>query len=133
MATLPVPLEEEEQANFVEWLELRGFKKFTAIPNSTFSGAYTGGVKKKNFSVFAKLHRQGLRKGFPDMFVGIPASMSSNGKTCGLFVEMKRLKGSEIKPEQQEWIDFLCLIDGIDSRICKGCQEAIRFVEEYLK
>jgi hypothetical protein len=30
------PLEEEEQAALVEWLELKKLK-FTAVPNSTFS------------------------------------------------------------------------------------------------
>ena len=36
MAANNTPLEEEEQAALVEWLELKKLK-FTSIPNSTFS------------------------------------------------------------------------------------------------
>ncbi len=51
-----VPLEEEEQANFVEWLDIVGIK-YTASANGVFTGAYFNGQKKKSYAQMAKMYR----------------------------------------------------------------------------
>lgn len=107
--TLPIPSEEIEQANFVQWLEIKGYK-FTAIPNSTYTKSWS--QKRKNM-------RMGLRAGFPDMVV------IAKGKF--MCVEMKRLKNSTTSTLQKEWIEALKAA-GIPVAVCKGTAEAIAFV-----
>lgn len=111
--TLPIPTEEVEQANFVQWLTIKGFK-FTAIPNST----YTKSWKQK-----AKNTRTGLRAGFPDLIV------IAQGKF--MCVEMKRTAGGSTTPMQKDWIEALNAA-GIPAKVCRGCTEAIEFVNSQL-
>ena len=119
-----IPLEDEEQATFVQWLELQGLK-FTAVPNST----YTTSWKQKS-----KNHRTGLRAGFPDLVVLIPPDASVTGEGYFLCIEMKRVKGGTVSKEQAAWRDS---INGLDAQnvaayVCKGAQEAIDLVTKHL-
>ena len=108
------PLEYNECCTFVDWLELKGLK-FSHVPHETWTSSL--GVKAKN-------KRLGVRKGVPDYII-----ITSQGL---LFVEMKRQKGSKISQSQREWIKELQALDGIEARICKGAEEAIEFVTEFL-
>lgn len=116
MSSLPCPTEDQEQIEFVKYLELKGLK-FTAIPNHTYN---------PNFSQQAKNKRLGLRKGLPDMLVVLPG--------IGLaFVEMKRVKGSSTSVEQRAWVEALNTAPGTEARICKGAAMAIDFIEELMR
>lgn len=108
------PLEEEEQAAFVEWLEHMNLK-FTAIPNSTWTPSFAQKAKNK---------KVGLRPGFPDLVIITPKGL--------LFVEMKRKRGSKTYPEQLEWKRKLNELSGVQSEICFGADQAIDFVEQFL-
>lgn len=108
--TLPTPLEEVEQATFVRWLEIKGYK-FTAIPNST----YTKSWKQK-----ARNKLMGLRAGFPDMVV------IAEGKFMA--VEMKRIKDGRITPAQSSWIESLKSAN-VPVAVCYGAEQAITFVK----
>lgn len=116
------PLEEVEQANFVDWLELQNLK-LSAIPNSTYTTSWN--QKRKNY-------RQGLRAGLPDMIVLIAPEQSKDGEGYCLFIELKRLKGGKVSPEQQEWLDALNQTP-VHAYLAKGCDAAIKIVEHYLK
>lgn len=105
-----VPSETEEQAQFVQWLELKGYK-FSSIPNSTFTRSWA--QKRKNT-------RMGLRAGFPDMIV------IAKGKF--MCIELKRTKGGQLSTFQKEWIEALTAA-GIPVALCRGANEAIAFVE----
>lgn len=112
--TLPAPHEEVEQANFVQWLEIKGYK-FTAIPNSTYT---------KSWSQKAKNTRTGLRLGFPDIVV------IADNKFMA--IEMKRVEGGNNgTPAQREWIEALNAA-GIPAKVCKGAAEAIEFVQSVI-
>jgi lysine/ornithine N-monooxygenase len=115
----------------VEWLELKKLK-FTAVPNSTFSWAYFAGQKKKNFTHLARLHRQWLRKGFPDLVIWIAPHQAECWEACIVFIELKRLKGSEVKPEQEEWVACLEQVKWCTEAICYGCKDAINFISSFL-
>jgi len=115
------PLEEEEQATLVEWMEYQGVK-FTAIPNSTFTKSWK--QKKKNTE-------QGLRAGFPDLVVIIPKDKSKTGKNELIFIEMKRTKGGAVSESQKEWIEALTECDQ-EVFICKGFDEAEEVLSQYL-
>ena len=116
------PLEEIEQANFVDWLELQGLK-LSAIPNSTYTTSWN--QKRKNY-------RQGLRAGLPDMIVLIAPEQSKDGEGYCLFIELKRLKGGKVSPEQQEWLDALNQTP-VHAYLAQGCDAAIKIVEHYLQ
>ena len=72
-----------------------------------------------------KMAKTGYVKGFPDLFVYEP-----RGEFHGLAIEMKRVKGSKIEPEQIEWQEQL-RNRGYSSYICKGSEEAIKVIDEY--
>jgi hypothetical protein len=109
-------LETEEQQALVKYLEIRKLK-FTAIPNGTFTKSWA--VKMKN-------KRDGLRAGLPDLLVILPHKL--------LFIEMKRLKGGKVSPEQQDWIEQLNKIgDQVEAIVSRGCGEAIDKIEQELK
>lgn len=108
-----IPLEETEQAVVVQYCELRGIK-LSAIPNST----YTPSMKQK-----VKNKRQGLRAGLPDLLLIINNQL--------IFIEMKRVKGGVVSPEQREWHIALNTA-GIPTYVCHGSDEAIELINQYL-
>lgn len=118
------PLEKQEQINFVDFCKSRnitvistqnGFK----MPKNTFNwAAYSNSLK-----------RQGLAAGFPDLIV-LARNKSQTHEV--LFIEMKRVKGGRISPEQKEWIQRLDN-DGYCVGVAKGCDSAVMILEKYLE
>lgn len=115
------PLEADEQATLVEWMEYQGLK-FTAIPNSTFTKSWKQKVKNK---------QQGLRAGFPDLVVIIPEDKSNSDKAEMVFIEMKRLKGSTTSKEQKEWHTAISSC-GLPVHVCKGVDSAIEVLSNLM-
>lgn len=113
MATLKeaVPLEDVEQKNFVKWLRDNNLKHFR-VPNETYTKSHK--QRSKNTAL-------GVVRGVPDIFVIVNNRL--------IAIEMKRLSGSTTSDEQREWIKLLNEA-GIPARVCKGCEEAKRFVIE---
>lgn len=111
---MPVPSEDEEQIEFIRYLDTRSELKYSAIPNNTYS---------PHMSVKVKNKKLGLRAGLPDLLVAIP--------DVGIaFVEMKRIKGGVVSEVQKEWIEWLNRCPGTEARVCKGWREAVAFIEE---
>lgn len=106
------PLEAEEQATAVEYLELIG-AKYTAIPNSTYTKSWS--QKRKN-------HQQGLRAGFPDLVAIVDGTF--------IVIEMKRRQGGSVSAEQKSWIEALKLAN-IPVTVAKGADEAIEFINSF--
>jgi len=94
----------------VQYLRLKGYK-FFRVPNET----YTKSWKQKNMN-----KALGVSAGVPDLFVVTPHGLKG--------VEMKRLKGSVTSPQQVEWLETLNEA-GVVSKVCKGAEEAIAFIE----
>ena len=105
-----IPTEHEEQRTFVQWFR-RKFPdvRIFSIPNGGWRSPATA----------AKLKVEGLSKGVPDLF--IPA--------WRMFVEMKRIKGGRLSPEQEDWKSYL-EESGYSVLVCHGCEEAIKNLEE---
>lgn len=82
-----------------------------------------GGLR--NMKVAMKLKAEGVTKGVSDLFLALP-----NGKYAGLWIEMKTMKGRASK-EQLEWIERMKEV-GYEAVVCKGHEEAIQVLEEYL-
>ena len=72
------------------------------------------------------LYRIGLRAGVPDLILAVP-----RGVYHGLFIEMKRPKGSRTSPEQRAFIESLNA-QGFKAVVCKGADAAITVLKDYL-
>lgn len=110
----PLPSEDDEQATFVQYLELKGLK-YSAIPNSTYTTSW---------SQKAKNTRTGLRAGLPDMLVIVNKQV--------IFIEMKRVKGGVLSPAQKDWIEALNQTN-CPAYVCAGAEQAIKLVESMLR
>jgi len=119
------PLEDTEQANFVDWCE-RNSLRLTAVPNNTYTKSWN--QKRKN-------HQLGLRAGFPDLIVLIPPSRSLDGEGYLLPIEMKRLSGGVTSQVQKDWHNALNDLGtlNVSAYICKGAEAAKTVVKHYLK
>ena len=83
------PLEHHEQVAFVQWFRLQHPRVLIyAIPN----GASLAGDEKQRAILMGRLKAEGLTPGVPDLH--IPA--------WSLYIEMKRVRGGRISPEQRE-------------------------------
>lgn len=110
-----IPLEEQEQMKFVSWLRVKKIKHIHIANERMCSVVY----KKK-------LKALGTYAGFPDLMIFLP------NRT--LFIEMKRSdkRLSRVSKEQNEWLEFLNLLDEGSAKVCYGADEAIEFVKENL-
>ena len=100
----PIPTEDAEQMEFVQWFRRTypGVRIF-AIPN--------GG--QRHPAVAAKMKATGVSKGIPDLFI----------PEWKLWVEMKRVKGSTVSPEQKDWMQYLSEKD-YSTMVCFGAEAA---------
>ena len=121
MPTLPCPTEHEEQCALMDWVHLnsardRRLSLLYANPN--------GG--HRHIGVARKLKAEGSKPGVPDLFLPV----ASNGYH-GLYIEMKRLRGGTVSPEQKEFIELL-REQGYRVEVCKGWEKAMEAIAQYL-
>lgn len=114
-----VPSEHDEQAQLVQMVEM-AFPAVSALLFAIPNGANKSPVARLRFKA------EGLRPGVPDMFFALPA-----GQYHGLFIEMKRRRGGAVSPEQKAYIEAL-RAQGYRAEVCKGCDEALAVMREYL-
>ena len=100
-----IPTEHEEQRELVKWFRVtyRPVRIF-AIPNGGFRSRATAG----------RLKAEGVSPGVPDLFV--PAWQ--------LWIEMKRLRGGRVSPEQRNWQRYLVDECGHTWILCHGAEDA---------
>ena len=113
------PSEHLEQVQLVAMVEAaypREAAMLFAIPN--------GG--DRNILVAAKLKKEGVRRGVPDMFLALP-----RGGWHGLFIEMKRRRGGTVSAEQKAYIAELRAA-GYIAEVCRGCDDAFAVFAAYL-
>ena len=72
-----------------------------------------------------KAKKSGLRTGVPDLVVFVP-----NKGT--VYIEMKRVKGGIVSPEQKEWIAFLNTIPATQAFVAKGAEEAKAIITHFI-
>lgn len=115
MTRSPCPTEFEEGETLVAYLRLRGIA-FTHVGNETGSS-----MEAKRRAV--RMKRSGTSRGFPDYVLALPGV-----GVC--YIELKRVHGSAVSPEQKEWIRVLNECPGTEARICRGAAECIEFIEQ---
>lgn len=117
-----IPTESEEQIALFEWTEWESgripqLRLMFHIPN--------GG--KRNKATAARLKREGVKAGVPDVFLPVP-----RGRYHGLFIEMKREKDGRLSQEQKRWLEELSKM-GYKAEVCRGWEEAANMVKGYLE
>ena len=112
-----VPSEHAEQVAVIQWCDYhREARNIFAIPNGGARSPITG----------RKLKEEGVRPGVPDLFLPL-----ARDGYHGLFIEMKRRKRYTTSPAQKERIEQL-MRDGYRVEVCRGADEAIGVIAEYL-
>ena len=100
-----IPTEHHEQAELVKWFRRKyGPIRIFAIPNGGFRSRATAG----------RLKAEGVSPGVPDLFV--PAWQ--------LWIEMKRLRGGRVSPEQRNWQRYLVDECSHTWMLCNGADDA---------
>lgn len=107
-----IPTEYQEQVAFIQYLELKGYDYFR-VPNETYTKSWN--QKRINKAL-------GVKAGIPDLFVIVDSNLVA--------VEMKRTKNSTTTASQIEWIKKLNSA-GVPTKVCKGAEAAIKFIETY--
>lgn len=120
---LAVPTEYSEQVELFKWARL---VKTPLGPLSNYMFAIPN-EGKRSHQTAARLKAQGLRPGIPDVMIALPM----NGKP-GLFIEMKRQKGSKVSDNQKRWLDRLSRA-GYVTAVALGFEQAREIVERYLE
>jgi len=115
-----VPLEKDEQKEFIIYLKKKRLIH-ASIPNENILSYLNRQVAAR---VMKELKEMGLQPAFPDTMVMLPKKI--------LFVEMKRIKRSRTSDEQKIWNMVLDALPYASAYICKGCDEAIKVIEEEL-
>jgi len=118
---LPVPTESEEQQSLFRYcsVELSRYPDLDMLAHIPNEG-------KRTKTTGARLKREGLRRGYPDIVLDVP-----RGEYHGLKIELKRRKGSKITPDQKEWIIKLNK-QGYAAAFCYGWEQAWEFIHAYL-
>ena len=119
---LPVPTESEEQQALFEWINFnKGHYPELKLMH------HTPNEGKRSVSTGAKMKREGLVSGVPDIHLPV-----AKGKYHSLDIELKRVKHSKISKEQEAFIRLLNMYDNF-AIICYGWEQAIKVIEWYLK
>lgn len=130
--------EETEGVVFASWCRQNNLH-FTHIPNQN---DWSFMSRQMALRLASKNKRMGVSTGIPDYMILTPKGI--------LWVELKRvsLKGEEdplqgwkegqkskggLKRSQKEWIDAINKTPGTQAAVCYGAEEAIAFVEPFLK
>ena len=118
-----IPTEYEECKTFVQWLRLNN------IPHSHCANESQSSSKNAMIRG-AKLKAIGQSRGVFDYDVYVPIKGITGKVDCYELVkiEMKRVKGGTVSPEQKSW-QKIYEMAGIQCKICKGAEEAINFVK----
>ena len=115
-ARATVPLEYDEQCVVADFLR----KSYPCLHwTSTMNGMWT----TKGTAV--KAQKAGMNPGVPDILI-----FDHRGPYGGLAIEMKRIRGSVVSPEQIDFIKFFRSI-GWRAEICKGAEKAIETIKGY--
>jgi hypothetical protein len=107
--------EAEEQKVVIKYCDIKGIP-IVHIPNEG----------KRSARVGAEMKRQGLRPGFPDLFIPLPMK-----EFHGLFIEMKYGK-NKLTDNQKEWLTLL-VKNGYACAVCYSADEAINNINSYLR
>ena len=115
-----IPTESQEQQKAIEYCHLLGLN----LAYSTQNGVWLSD-RSKSYQIAAKQRKEGLLKGLPDLCLPYPQK-----KYHGFYIEMKRVKGGVVSPEQLDIIKQLEQ-QGYYVAVCRGFEEAKKEIDNY--
>ena len=115
--------EHAEQVTLMQWWQL--VHKQFGIPEQLLFAIPNGGLR--NIIVAKRLKAEGVRSGVPDIFLAYPSR-----RRCGLFIEMKKVKGGRVSGNQKSLMEDLNK-SGYLAVVCHGWTEAKAAIERYLR
>ena len=116
---MTLPTEEQDQIALIQWFDL-------AYPSLAGRLASSSGGARMTMRTAKRQKAAGNRKGFPDLNLLTPRHGFS-----GLVIELKRVKGGRLEPEQADWLEWLNN-QGFMAVVCKGFDAAKVTIEGYL-
>ena len=127
------PTEYAEQCKIFEWSRL--MVATNQEPRLRLLRAGMEGVRL-SIGTRVKAKRAGMDSSWPDLFLAVPVRKECcEGwlleHTCGLFIELKRLKGSTASPGQKAMHELL-RAQGYRVDVCNGADVAIKCIKDYL-
>lgn len=119
---LPVASESVEQQCLFRWAAYNlaahpELRLLYHIPNEGLRSRVTGG----------RMVAEGLKKGVPDICLPV-----GRGPYHGLYIELKRVRGGALTPEQDEWLEAL-RAQGYLAVMREGWEAAAEEILSYLK
>ena len=114
------------EAQEQEWLFRWRRWAMRQYPELRWLHAIPNGLAASSVIAAAKMKRQGMTKGIPD--VCLPVARRG---AHGLYIELKRKDGGKLSPEQAACIKFLHE-QGYRAEVCHGWRAAVEIIEWYL-
>jgi hypothetical protein len=118
----PLPTESQEQTCLFRWVQMQQGR----YPELCLLYHIPNGGSRHRLEA-AHLKQQGVRAGVPDICLPV-----ARGGCHGLYIEMKRLKGGRVSPEQLGWMEAL-KAEGYMVAVCQGWEMASEIILGYLK
>ena len=123
------------RSEYTEQVQVINFLR-VQYPDVLFNASPAGvryGKGKEAIIRGGMMKRAGAQAGFPDIFIYQVVIRGDEHKWySGLAIEMKREKGGQVSPEQQQWIDKLNE-HGYKAIVAHGYDEAVKAINEYLR
>lgn len=104
-----------------EWAELRQ----AIYPELALLFHVPNGSSKSRYQAI-KFKREGLKAGVPDLCLPV-----ARQGYHALYIEMKRTEGGRLSNAQKWWLESLQK-QGNKAVVCKGFEEAVSVIEDYL-
>lgn len=119
-----VPLEDDEAVVFAGWLRVQ------QIPHTHIANEIGGSTRTAKLRAI-KAKRMGQNAGVWDYEIFIPITNIFGDVDAyqEVRVELKRIKSSTVSEAQKRW-GKIYELSGIPCAVCKGAEEAIKFVEK---
>ena len=116
-----IPTEAQEQTAVFNWaaVMVRRWPELRLLHHIPNGGS-------RNAREAHNLRMQGVKAGIPDIFLPV-----ARGGWHGLYIEMKRRKGGRLSDEQAAMLEAL-REQGYCAWVCKGANDAIELITEYL-
>lgn len=131
------PLEADEQSRVFDYLKT---KRTHLVENNQFLTLWDFAFAVPNGSVLAgdagqrarqmnSMKAQGLKPAVSDIVIALPV-FDATRAYHGMFLEMKRVKGSRVDPAQVAWAALMRRV-GYYAEICKGFDDAKTHIDFY--
>ena len=131
---MPIPTEYQEQCRIFEWARL--MVSTGQEPRLRLLRAGMEGVRL-TIGTRVKAKRAGMDSSWPDLTLFVPktATIYPDPRRHivfhALLIELKRVKGGMVSPEQRA-MHYLLMDQGYEVCVCRGADEAINTIKAYL-